>query len=76
MTWKKALFFGGAVVLLAACDRATAPNAMMRVEGAQAAAKSPNTAPKTPTTPTMSTVAGADCIYVVHTGLVCVPEEF
>ena len=39
MSWKKALFLGGAVLLLAACDRATAPNALVREGGPAAAAK-------------------------------------
>lgn len=34
--WKQALFLGGAVLLLAACDRATGPSAQIR-EGKSAA---------------------------------------
>lgn len=30
MAWKKALFLGGAVLLLAACSDATAPNGLQR----------------------------------------------
>ena len=30
MAWKKALFLGGAVLLLAACSDATAPNSLKR----------------------------------------------
>ncbi|HEU4996278.1 MAG TPA: hypothetical protein VFT29_15785 [Gemmatimonadaceae bacterium] len=37
MAWKKALFLGGAVLLLAACSDATAPNSLSRT-GAKAAA--------------------------------------
>jgi hypothetical protein len=49
MNWKKAVFLGGAVLLLAACDRATAPNALVREGGPAAAAKAP-TSPKHPRT--------------------------
>jgi hypothetical protein len=47
MDLKKAVFLGGAVLLLAACDRATAPNALVREGGPAAAAKA---APKSPAT--------------------------
>jgi len=44
MGWKKALFFGGAVLVLAACDSATAPNARVRDGGASSALRtSPTT---------------------------------
>lgn len=36
MAWKKALFLGGAVLLLAACSDAVAPNALTR-DGSKAA---------------------------------------
>jgi hypothetical protein len=40
MGWKKALFFGGAVLVLSACDRVTAPtSSLSRHESAPAAAK-------------------------------------
>jgi hypothetical protein len=40
MTWKQALFMGGAVLLLAACSDVTAPSSNLRpVNGAKAAAK-------------------------------------
>lgn len=45
MTLKMAVFLGGAVLLLAACDRATAPNALVREGGPAAAAKAPAKAP-------------------------------
>lgn len=45
MNWKKAVFLGGAVLLLAACDRATAPNALVREGGPAAAAKAPASKP-------------------------------
>ena len=44
VVWKKALFFGGAIVLLSACDQSvTAPTGLSRVEGTAAAAKAPST---------------------------------
>ena len=40
MSWKKAVFLGGAVLLLAACgESATAPNSLVRGGGPAAAAK-------------------------------------
>jgi hypothetical protein len=36
MSWKKAVFLGGAVLLLAACNSATAPNASVRGGGGAA----------------------------------------
>ena len=38
MAWKKALFLGGAVLLLAACSDATAPKSLRARDGAPAAA--------------------------------------
>jgi hypothetical protein len=49
MNWKKAVFLGGAVLLLAACDRATAPNALVREGGPAAAAKTPKLKDGVPT---------------------------
>ena len=49
MNLKKAVFLGGAVLLLAACDRATAPDALVREGGPAAAAKAPP--PKAPAKP-------------------------
>jgi len=37
MAWKKALFLGGAVLLLAACSDATAPSALQQNRGRDAA---------------------------------------
>ena len=45
MNLKMAVFLGGAVLLLAACDRATAPNALVRDGGPAAAAKAPAKSP-------------------------------
>jgi hypothetical protein len=82
MSWKKALFFGGAVLLLAACSDATAPTSLNRQRDISAAAKSSPTTPipttSTPTTPTTTVLVDTDplldlCVnssgYVVHTGL-------
>jgi hypothetical protein len=72
MAWKRALFYGGAVVVLAACSNATAPDGMNR-KGAQAAAKTSPT-PTTTTTTTTSTTSsettlGPTCNgYVVYIG--------
>ena len=52
LRWKKALFFGGAVLVLAACDQSvTAPSGLSRA-GGMAAAKSPTTSTTTTTTTT------------------------
>jgi hypothetical protein len=50
MGWKQTLILGGAVLLLAACDRATAPITNVRDGGAAAnrTAKSSLTAPSEP----------------------------
>lgn len=45
MAWKKALFLGGAVLLLAACSDATAPNSLRRT-GSKAAAIKLDTDPQ------------------------------
>ena len=70
MAWKKALFLGGAVLLLAACSDATAPSAL-RQEGRAAAVVSPLDATGTlaPTDGTMSLLDG-DCRsgYYVRSG--------
>lgn len=53
---KRALFFGGAVLVLAACDSATAPtNALSRSEGPAASAQSKPTKSKKTTTTTTTT---------------------
>jgi hypothetical protein len=80
MGWKKALFYGGAVLLLAACDRsATAPTSLVRVEGVQAAAKAKPAKPAAlPTLGILAAPVGPSCSQVViRTGdvpiEVCVP---
>lgn len=79
MGWKKALFFGGAVLLLAACSRdATAPNSLVRVEGAQAAARSTSTkTATTPLSPTTLSISTECSGVVIRTGDIdiCVPIE-
>jgi hypothetical protein len=46
MTWKQALFMGGAVFLLAACSDVTAPSSDLRpVNGAKASVKAPGAIP-------------------------------
>jgi hypothetical protein len=57
MTWKQAVFLGGAVLILAACDSATAPTppqSPLKVEKAAASVK-------TQTSPTTPTSTSADC---------------
>jgi|SRR3954470_4113424 hypothetical protein len=55
MAWKKALFFGGAVLLLAACSDATAPSATLR-NGRPAAAAIMRDGPTTQWAPADGTV--------------------
>lgn len=74
MGFKKALFYGGAVLLLAACSNdATAPTPTLKNAGTEAFAKAPkdsttstNSSQSTTTTQTMS---GPSCsFYNVRTG--------
>jgi hypothetical protein len=78
MGWKKALFLGGAVVLLAACDRATAPDTQLRQGGVPAAAlKAP--ASKLPRVGTLDLDPDLCRGYYVRSGdaePICVPLEF
>ena len=81
VVWKKALFFGGAIVLLSACDQSvTAPTGLSRVEGKSAAAKTSSTSTTTKTnTKTTSTMneIGLGCTGViirVGEDSTCVPE--
>lgn len=74
-SWKKALIFGGAVVLLSACDQSvTAPTGLSRVES-KAAAKAPSTGTKTTTLSTSTSgELGPGCGIVVAIGdSTCVP---
>src|SRR5262245_13549434 len=50
MAWKKALFLGGAVLLLAACSDATAPNSLVRDSKAPASLVMPGRSDLVPTT--------------------------
>ena len=76
--WKKALCFGGAVLLLSACDQSvTAPTGLSRVESNAAAKTSSCTTKKTMGT-TTTTSFGPDCSSVViRTGedTTCVPTD-
>jgi hypothetical protein len=72
MGWKKALFFGGAVLVLAACsDSATAPTALRPADAPSAAWTWPTTTSSTTTstTPTTSDTTGT-VIDPVCTGVV------
>ena len=89
MSWKRAVFFGGAVLLLAACDNATAPTSpsgLTRLGGVSAAAKAKGSDASTPAVTPDSTTSGVqtDCGgggAVVTVGLdgqllpVCLPEN-
>jgi hypothetical protein len=56
MGWKKALFFGGAVLVLAACsDSATSPTALRQADAPSAAWTWPTTTSPTTTSTTTST---------------------
>jgi len=82
MSWKKAVFYGGAVLVLAACGDATSPNspsALTKVNGVPASlVKKADATSDSTSTPT--TVPTAVCSQIViHAGLdgslveVCVP---
>ena len=64
MTWKTALFLGGAVVLLAACDNATAPQPQLRTMHGAAAASGKTTFDPSATTLSTSCKSG----YSVSSG--------
>ena len=73
MGWKKALFFGGAVLVLAACsDSATAPTALRQASVPAAAFKlGLTTTPTTTTTTTLEpTLPPLPVIDPVCTGIV------
>lgn len=67
MGLKKSIVFVGAVLVLAACDRATAPTGPLSAhDGPAAAAKSKN-AQQQPTASTMDdgdTGGGSECVWV------------
>lgn len=67
MSWKKALFLGGAVVLLAACSDATAPRPLR--EGASAANAKAGTVARTfDSTPTVLDDGDCKSGYYVRSG--------
>ena len=72
MGWKKALIFGGAVLVLAACDRATAPTALNRTGSTAAvkgSAKDTASASSTTISNTTTTLYGPLCSgYVITSG--------
>jgi hypothetical protein len=89
MSWKKAVFYGGAVLVLAACDNATAPtspSALTKVNGISASAVKKTAATPTTTSSdstTTTTSSEETCSsYLVHVGLdgtltlVCAPTEW
>jgi hypothetical protein len=69
MTWKQAVFFGGAVLILAACDSATAPTppqSSLKVEKGAASVKT-QTPPSTPA-PTADDCRSGYSVQVGFTG--------
>jgi len=80
MSWKKAVFYGGAVLVLAACSDATAPSALTKVNGVSASSKSTTTATSDSTTTVAPPTAPLSCgNAVIHVGadgevsLICLP---
>lgn len=74
MGWKKALFFGGAVLVLAACsDSATAPTALRQADAPSAAwtwTTTSSTTTSTTTTSDTTTVTDPLCTgVVIRTGV-------
>ena len=57
MSWKRALVVGGALLLLSACDQATAPQPQLKQLNGRAAANNKNGQPTAPQTATTT----ADC---------------
>jgi hypothetical protein len=71
MGWKKALFFGGAVLVLAACsDSATAPTALRQADAPSAAWTWPTTTTSTTTSTTTTTSDTTKVIDPLCTGVV------
>lgn len=68
MSWQRAVFFGGAVLVLSACGDATAPSTLHQAGGTLNAKK----APTVTTTPTDTTTGGKkdECTgVVIHVGV-------
>jgi hypothetical protein len=61
MSWKRAVFYGGAVLVLAACDNATAPTApsLTRVNDVSASSKRASAQSAPETTADSTTVPGS-----------------
>ena len=83
MSWKRAVFFGGAVLVLAACDNATAPTSpgLTRLGGVSAASRKASDAPVvTPDSTTSGVKNDCNGSVVIIVGLdeqmlpVCVPN--
>ena len=75
MGWKKALFFGGAVLVLAACsDSATSPTALRQADAPSAAwtwSTTDTTTSSTTTTSDTTTVTDPLCTgVVIRTGVI------
>jgi hypothetical protein len=74
MNWKQALVVGGALLVLTACDQATAPQPQLRQTTQKAAANGGKNAPNTitPTTTTLTTQT-LDCRsgYSISSGDKC-----
>ena len=70
MAWKKALFLGGAVLLLAACSDATAPNSLARAGSKAAALQVAPLDPAITDIGAVSLIDDADCRsgYYVRSG--------
>lgn len=71
MTWKHAIFLGGAVLILAACADVTAPSPNLQPTTGRASVKTSGTSAKEPTT-TTATPTGIDCRtgYSVQVGYI------
>lgn len=73
MNWKQLLAVGGALLVLTACDQATAPQPQLRQAGQKAAASGGKNAPNTNNPPTTLTTQTLDCRsgYSVSSGRDC-----
>jgi hypothetical protein len=56
MTWKQAIFLGGAVLILAACSDATAPRGLSEMHRVESARGHRSVSPPTLSVPTTTTV--------------------
>lgn len=73
MSWKKAVFFGGAVLVSAACADVTTPTApaeLTKIDRASVSATNKTTTLATPTLPQAPVNAPLSCgVAVIHVGL-------